>query len=208
MSLTVSSFFNQYIVQPFEAETVRDRAMALVASIALGVIALGVVHVVCGLRLWCAKKKNVVEEVDEKMVTIFRREVSPDQVKRSAEEGDADQQFFLGKMYVRGVGVEQSDEKAFEWLQKASLQEHAKAQFAFGKLYFHGRGVEKSEEIAADWCRGAALKGYPRAQFQLGLLLQEGTGVRKSLRQAERWYEKAADQGNRSAIKALRALRR
>jgi tetratricopeptide (TPR) repeat protein len=46
---------------------------------------------------------------------------------KSAQNGDAEAQFYLFAMYIRGDAVPQDQEKAMYWLQKAAEQNHPKA---------------------------------------------------------------------------------
>ena len=53
---------------------------------------------------------------------------------RAAEQGDANAQFALGRMYFRAEGVPQSDEKAIEWYGRAAAQGHKQAQGAHQRM--------------------------------------------------------------------------
>ena len=55
-----------------------------------------------------------------------------------AEQGYAYAQYNLGVMYDNGTGVEQSDEKAVEWVLKAAEQVNADAQCNLGWMYVNG----------------------------------------------------------------------
>ncbi len=44
------------------------------------------------------------------------------QLRKAAEQGHADAQYFLGHCYHNGKGVEQDDVKAAEWWRKAADQ--------------------------------------------------------------------------------------
>lgn len=48
--------------------------------------------------------------------------------KTSAEAGDIDSQYQLGKMYITGQGAQQSDDQAVFWLQKAARHGHGDAR--------------------------------------------------------------------------------
>ena len=47
-----------------------------------------------------------------------------------AEKGDAASQFYLGMLYQKGLGVEQDNQVALEWLEKAAAQGDARAMHA------------------------------------------------------------------------------
>ncbi len=60
---------------------------------------------------------------------------SLEDIKRSAEHGDAEAQFILGRMYADGEGVLENDATAFSWYLKAAEQGHAGAQINLGVIY-------------------------------------------------------------------------
>ena len=49
-------------------------------------------------------------------------------VKKSAEEGQAEAQYFLGLIYFIGKGVDRDKQEALKWFRKAAEQGHAKAK--------------------------------------------------------------------------------
>ena len=54
--------------------------------------------------------------------------------RHAAEQGDADAQFNLGKMYAEGQGVPQADTEALKWYRRAADQGNADAQSACENL--------------------------------------------------------------------------
>ena len=52
----------------------------------------------------------------------------------AADKGDAAAQFFLGKLYKDGKGVEKSAKLALEWFKKAAAQGYADAEGEARKL--------------------------------------------------------------------------
>lgn len=61
----------------------------------------------------------------------------------AAEQGDALAQIWLGDMYLRGEGVEQSDDKALLWYNKSAEKDERLAFYKLGLMYFNGWGVEQ-----------------------------------------------------------------
>ena len=55
-------------------------------------------------------------------------------VRPLAEQGDADAQYFLGKLYENGRGVRQNYAEAAKWYRKAAEQSHAEAKKRLTKL--------------------------------------------------------------------------
>src|SRR5260370_2462702 len=52
-----------------------------------------------------------------------------------AEQGNADAQLFLGKMYMMGQGVLRDPDQAIKWLKASAVQGNADAQFFVGSYY-------------------------------------------------------------------------
>jgi len=63
------------------------------------------------------------------------------QALKAANQGDANAQVRLGKMYLEGRGVAGNDVKAVEWFRKAAEQGNVAAQFYMGLMYANARGV-------------------------------------------------------------------
>jgi uncharacterized protein len=66
----------------------------------------------------------------------------------------AEAYLLLGEIYAQGKGVEQSDETAFKWYEKASeidVADVPEAQYRLTLCYFEGRGVKQNDELALEW---------------------------------------------------------
>jgi len=113
----------------------------------------------------------------------------------AAEQGNADAQLTLGKMYAFGEGVQQDVVEAAKWFCKAAEQGDVKAQFGLGFMYANGRGVQQDYAKAAKWYLKAAEQGYAKAQNILGRMYDSGEGVQRDDAEAAKWYRKAAEQG-------------
>jgi len=124
-------------------------------------------------------------------------------VLKAADQGNAEAQVTLGKMYETGNGVSKDDEQAATWYRKAAEQGHADAQNLIAYFYNNGIGLAQNFEKAAAWFIKAAQQGHAKAQFNLGLAFFHGEGVDQSNEQAARWYLKAAEQGLAIAETAL-----
>ena len=55
-------------------------------------------------------------------------------IQKSAEMGDADAQYLLGLMYLRGLDVKKNIETAIEWLKKSAEQKHKAATRKLNEL--------------------------------------------------------------------------
>ena len=122
-----------------------------------------------------------------------------DELKKAAEQGDADAQCNLGLCYAFGYGVEKNLSEAVKWWRKAAEQGYAQAQCNLGISYANGDGVEKNPTEAVKWYRKAAEQGDAPAQCNLGVFYAFGNGIEKNLSEAVKWYRKAAEQGDAQA---------
>ena len=74
----------------------------------------------------------------------------------STQPTDAEEQYHLGLLYEKGIGVPQDDEQAFKWYTKAAEQGHPSAQYRLGLMYTRGRGVTRNYDRAFKWFKKAA----------------------------------------------------
>ena len=113
----------------------------------------------------------------------------------NAKAGDAEAQYELGIMYLKGQGVEQDREEALLWLQKASDGGNEQATSKLGRVK---QQQEKFEQLAAK-----AQAGDIDAQYEVAMMYLKGRGVRQSGKQARKWLAKGAEQGDERAITRL-----
>jgi len=83
--------------------------------------------------------------------------------KRTAKRGIPEGQFLLGRCYMQGAGVPQSDAEAAKWFRKAAEQGNVPAQYVLGRCYLFGLGVPEDKTEAAKWLRKPAKQGYENA---------------------------------------------
>ena len=102
-----------------------------------------------------------------------------DELKKQAEQGDAEAQNNVGTCFFSGEGVEKDEKEAFQWFLKAAKQEYAEAKYNVGVCFLYGDGVEKDEKEAFQWFLKAAKQGYAEAQFVVGGCYLKGVGVEK-----------------------------
>jgi len=72
-------------------------------------------------------------------------------------------QYFLGRMYADGRGVERSPEEAVRWFREAAEKGVQEAQFRLAGLYERGEGVPRDLEYAYAWYSVAAQLGSAKA---------------------------------------------
>lgn len=161
----------------------------------------------CGEEAAVHKTEAVAPVVHEKELT---KEDYFAQLQKEAEAGNAESQFNLGWIYMRGEGttgvvfmrdVPRDPAKAFEWYRKAAGQGHVNSQYNLGMLYKLGLGVQADSAQAFTWLQKAAAQGNDIAQYQLGVMYAEGTGIERNLPRTCAWLTLAAAQGNEKAKK-------
>lgn len=95
---------------------------------------------------------------------------------------------YLGRMYLRGEGVEQNFDKALVWFTRGIANGDALCQYEMGLMYLHGIGLRKDVMLAADYFRQAANQDFASAQVHLGqLFLDQG-----DIQTATRFFELAS----------------
>ena len=115
--------------------------------------------------------------------------------RAAAEQGLADAQNDLGKMYLKGKGVTQDHAEAMKWRRLAAERGHVGAQYWLGAKYHHSIGVPQDDAEAVKWYRLAADQGDAMAQEALGDLYRQGKGVPRDYAEAVRLYRLSAEQG-------------
>jgi len=127
-------------------------------------------------------------------------------VRKAAEQGDDNAQYFLGVMYRKGEGVSLDYAEAAAWYRKAAEHGNALAQLNLGWAYNEGEGVTRDFPDAVNWYRKAAEQGNAVAQNNLGWMYEEGKGVPHDMVTAYMWYSIAAAQGLERAKSAINAI--
>lgn len=121
-------------------------------------------------------------------------------LKRAANLGYAQAQFYLAKLYENGEGGLRKDPvEARRWTERAAQGGDRKAMHNLGLYYFEGQGGTKNTTTAAQWFRKAADMGLSDSQYNLGRLYEEGYGVSQNGAEAYKWYLIAARAGDTEA---------
>jgi len=107
-----------------------------------------------------------------------------------AEQGNADAQLILGKMYMLGQGVLKDPDQAIKWLTASAVQGNADAQFFLGANYLL---PHKDIAEGVKWLRLSAEQGNQDAQLLLGkAYLQGDKELPRDPVQADMWLRLAA----------------
>ena len=94
-----------------------------------------------------------------------------------ARKGDARVQYYLGRMYQNGEGVEMDATKAVTWYNSAAKKGHVYAQYELGMVFRRMAVTEFDYKNAIKFLTDAAHQGHPRALFTLGEMYRDGEGV-------------------------------
>jgi|GEM_PF-1042852 len=105
---------------------------------------------------------------------------------------EAAENFKIGYIYERGIGVAKDATEASKWYRKAADAGLAEAQYNLGVLYYNGTGVARSAAEAARWFELAANQNLSEAQFNTGNAYRIGEGITRNYASALSWYRKAA----------------
>jgi len=89
---------------------------------------------------------------------------------------------YLGRMFLRGEGMEQSFQLAQTWFKRGISNGDALSQYSMGLMYLHGYGVPKDPIKAADYFAAAADQDLASAQVQLGALFLDQGDIQTALR--------------------------
>ena len=118
-------------------------------------------------------------------------------LKAKALQGDIDAQYYLGKRFYDGDGVERDYEEAFKWYSKAAENGHAGAQCSVAEMYECALGVDEDHEEAARWYQMAFENGHPEVKDSL---CEEYYTIAKyfcgDYEESIKWYFKAAELGH------------
>ena len=133
-----------------------------------------------------------------KLTTYLRGyERKAEEVKARAEKGDVKAQVELGRLYWRGLGLNQDFKKAASWYRKGAKMGNIDGQYYLASAYEIGKGVEQNTELALMWHSRAAEQGDSRSVVAIGRALSIGApGVERDLAKAAQFYRNAAERGN------------
>ena len=142
-------------------------------------------------KLWlaCALTLSAGASCADMWAPIFQEQLE------SARTGDADAQYQLAAMYLKGQGTQASREQAIHWLEQASNQQHEGAESRLRRIHAN---EEKFQQT-----RKQALGGNAEAQYELAQRYLNGSGVAPDETKAIEWLQKAHEQGNDKATTRL-----
>lgn len=118
--------------------------------------------------------------------------------KKSADQGNAQAMFFLGRVYEYDSEYISANKKlAASWYAKAARLGHEKAAENLDFL---------KDMTDFDDFERAAKRGDAQAQYDLGVCYDLGRGVKENRKKAEAWLKKASSRGCAKAEQYLKAI--
>jgi TPR repeat protein len=115
-----------------------------------------------------------------------------------ADSGNADAEFVIGEMYLKGRGFVKSPAEALPYLRKAAEAGQVAAQVSLGLMYERGDGVDPDMDAALQWFQHAADSGKAEGQLNLALHYIRAEEHR-DFEKAATLLKQAADQGDPEA---------
>lgn len=120
-----------------------------------------------------------------------------------AMRGDPIAQFYVGRMYHQGHGVNKDEEEVERWYKMAAEQNEPRAQYYLAILYlgWENKDVTMIKGTIRELLKNAlknpqfSKKLVAEAQYQLGKIYEDANGEEAKPDSARYWYEKAAEQG-------------
>ena len=101
-----------------------------------------------------------------------------------AERGHPPAQYQLAENHYNGKGTDKNFEQAFEWFEKAALQDFTPAQYNLAVLYDKARGTKENPEQAFHWYEKAAEQEHAQARYNLAIMYKKGRGTQQNFRLA------------------------
>ncbi len=123
-------------------------------------------------------------------------------LRKSAEQGYAAAQYFLGHLHEGGQIEGLHPDKAIGWYIQSAMQGYEDAQLRLGHLYKIRNSLESIERSISFYKR-AAENHSVEAQRALGSIYNSDLYGVQNLVKAERWYKKAAMRGDPKAQSSL-----
>jgi formylglycine-generating enzyme required for sulfatase activity len=143
-------------------------------------------------------------EMDDNEIGLKQIEADIEGLKKKAEEGDSEAQFWMGIAYLLGKGgLTQNAQDAYRFLSASAKQGNDKAALVLGNLYMMGRyGFQRNPMLTIQWLKPLAERGNAVAQNRLAKVLS-WSNVRNDIMYAYAWYSIAAANGHTDSV-ALR----
>lgn len=102
------------------------------------------------------------------------------------------EQYQIGILHERGIGVSRDLAEALKWYRKSADQGLAAGEYAAGLMFALGLGTQQDKSLGSLYLRRSAEHGLPPGQFVWATCLQFGFAGETNLTEALRWHGIAA----------------
>jgi GAF domain-containing protein/Sel1 repeat-containing protein/PilZ domain-containing protein len=173
----------------------RNLYLVVMALVAVGATLAGYLSAPVIQRRWLAADSRLPAVSAAAPQTNSSRPsavTSPEELRRLAEAGDAESQYWIGIRYGTGANVIQNDIQAAKWFERAAAQGHVQAQARIASYYWSGRGVPKDLSKAYFWASLAWAQGDENSKLLLEGLSSQMTRsqVAAARQQADNWLHR------------------
>lgn len=131
-------------------------------------------------------------------------------LKKIAERGHADAQYFLADCYANGIGTpkaKQDFDRAYPLFVLAAKHGHPDAAYRAGTCYEKGWGCRRDSGKALQFYRKAAAQSHPGAMYRLATAELNGElGLKRSAKEGVKWLKRSADAATPEFPHALHEL--
>ena len=121
----------------------------------------------------------------------------------AANGGNAQSQYTLGQLFLRGEVVATNVAYALRWLEEAVVQKNEHAEYLLGKTLLKGEDVQRDLPRAEYLLKRSAAQGHSSDQCTLGLAYLKGDPLPKNIPEGIRLLTESANSGNEFAQKLI-----
>ncbi|CAJ2500207.1 Uu.00g030600.m01.CDS01 [Anthostomella pinea] len=118
-----------------------------------------------------------------------------DQAKPQLEKIASKSAGYIGRMWLRGEGVNQDFKTAQRWFERGIKHGDAQSQWGLGLMHLHGYGVKRNIPRAHELLKASADQDFSLAQVTVGALHLD-QGQPEDLKIANSYFEAAVRYGN------------
>jgi TPR repeat protein len=147
------------------------------------------------------KEENAREELIREAIGLL---------KKIAERGHMDAQYFLADCYANGIGSpkgKQDFDRAYPLFVLAAKHGHPDAAYRAGTCFEKGWGCRKDASKSLQFYRKASSQSHPGAMYRLATAELNGDlGLKKSAREGVKWLKRSAESATPEFPHALHEL--
>jgi putative methionine-R-sulfoxide reductase with GAF domain len=170
----------------------RNLYLVIMALVAVGATVAGYLSAPAIQRRWFSAEARLTAVSAAAPQSVSSRSAavtSPEELRRLADSGDAEAQYWIGIRYGTGANVIQNDAEAARWFERSAEQGHVQAQARLASYYWSGRGVPKDLSKAYFWASLAWAGGDENSKMLLEGLASQMTRsqVVAARQQADNW---------------------